>query len=133
MVGLLWSTFVEAGHEDLHLLARGDRGHQHHPQVHVSKRQELVGEAAGLQKRGTKCEFPSDAGLVAITPGAKNAGWALSPDQSCEPDSYCPYACPPGQLMAQWDPSATSYTYPQSLVSCVASKLRHAFREGRRD
>ncbi|KAI9786274.1 MAG: hypothetical protein M1816_008083 [Peltula sp. TS41687] len=67
-----------------------------------------------LNKRESKCEFPSDAGLVAVTPGEKNAGWALSRDRACEPDSYCPYACPPGQLMAQWDPDATSYTYPQS-------------------
>lgn len=30
---------------------------------------------------------------------------------------YCPYACPPGMLMAQWDPDATEYKYPQSMVS----------------
>lgn len=38
----------------------------------------------------------------------------MSPDQPCTPGNWCPYACPPGQLMAQWDPEATSYTYPQS-------------------
>lgn len=38
----------------------------------------------------------------------------MSPDQQCTAGNYCPYACPPGQLMAQWDKSATSYTYPQS-------------------
>lgn len=30
--------------------------------------------------------------------------------------SYCPYACPAGQLMAQWDPKATKYAYPESMV-----------------
>jgi hypothetical protein len=36
---------------------------------------------------------------------------------------YCPYACPPGQLMAQWDPSAKTYSYPQSMV-------RYSSRDG---
>ncbi|CCX05478.1 Similar to Uncharacterized protein YMR244W; acc. no. Q04018 [Pyronema omphalodes CBS 100304] len=65
-------------------------------------------------KRGT-CEFPKDEGLVAVTPDAMNAGWAMSPDQPCRPGNYCPYACPPGQLMAQWSPKATSYKYPESM------------------
>ena len=37
-----------------------------------------------LAKRGA-CEFPKDAGLVAVTPDKKNAGWAMSPDQPCLP------------------------------------------------
>lgn len=69
-----------------------------------------------IDKRGGQCQFPTDAGLVAVTPKAMNAGWAMSPDQPCKPDSYCPYACPPGQVMAQWDPKATAYTYPASMV-----------------
>lgn len=69
----------------------------------------------GLQKGSSSCEFPKDAGLVAITPESKNAGWAMSPDESCNSGSYCPYACPSGQVMAQWNPEATSYTYPQSM------------------
>lgn len=37
-------------------------------------------------KRGEgQCKFPEDAGLVAVTPGAKNAGWAMSPDKACKP------------------------------------------------
>lgn len=67
-----------------------------------------------LVKRG-ECQFPMDKGLVAVTPEAQNAGWAMSPDQPCKPGMYCPYACPPGQLMAQWDPKATSYSYPESM------------------
>lgn len=65
-------------------------------------------------KRDNTCSFPSNEGLVAITPKSTNAGWAMSPDQACTAGKYCPYACPPGKLAAQWDPSATSYTYPQS-------------------
>src|SRR5579862_8758759 len=79
-------------------------------------------------KRGGQCQFPTDAGLVPVTPGAQNAGWAMSPDQPCLPGNYCPFACPSGipltkpqftdllgQVMAQWDPAATSYTYPVSM------------------
>ncbi|KAI5821195.1 hypothetical protein BZA77DRAFT_2305 [Pyronema omphalodes] len=71
-------------------------------------------EQGQVVKRGT-CEFPKDAGLVPVTPDAMNAGWAMSPDQPCRPGHYCPYACPPGQLMAQWSPKATSYKYPESM------------------
>ncbi|KAF7131296.1 hypothetical protein CNMCM5793_004410 [Aspergillus hiratsukae] len=70
---------------------------------------------APLEKRGGKCEFPTDAGLVPVTPNMQNAGWAMSPDQPCLPGNYCPYACPPGQVMMQWDPEATSYSYPMSM------------------
>ncbi|TQS35677.1 hypothetical protein Golomagni_03896 [Golovinomyces magnicellulatus] len=69
----------------------------------------------GITKETSKCEFPSDAGLVAVTPKAKNAGWAMSPDEQCSPGSYCPYACPSGKVMAQWNPEAKAYTYPQSM------------------
>ena len=82
------------------------RRHMHH---HKKHEHELV--------KRSQCEFPTDAGLVAVTPDAQNAGWAMSPDQPCKPGNYCPYACPPGQLMAQWDPTATSYSYPKSMVS----------------
>ncbi|KAL2443542.1 putative secreted beta-glucosidase adg3 [Exophiala dermatitidis] len=68
-----------------------------------------------LEKRGGQCAFPTDAGLVAVTPNEQNAGWAMSPDQPCKPGNYCPYACPPGQVSMQWDPSATSYSYPKSM------------------
>ncbi|RKF60253.1 putative secreted beta-glucosidase adg3 [Erysiphe neolycopersici] len=69
----------------------------------------------GLNKEVGKCQFPSDAGLTAVTPHAKNAGWAMAPDEQCSPGSYCPYACPPGKVMAQWNPNAKAYTYPQSM------------------
>lgn len=64
-------------------------------------------------KRDGTCQLPSDKGLVKI-PGQDNGGWAMSPDQKCTAGSYCPYACPSGQLMAQWDTDAKSYSYPDS-------------------
>jgi len=83
--------------------------------------------AIDIEKRGGQCQFPTDAGLVAITPGSTNGGWAMSPDQSCTPGTYCPYACPPGQVSMQWDPTATSYTYPQSMVSLKASSRSRTY------
>ncbi|OWB56479.1 hypothetical protein B5S28_g2382 [[Candida] boidinii] len=65
-------------------------------------------------KRSQTCSFPSDDSIVAVTPKGKNAGWALHADTACTPGMWCPYACAPGQLMAQWDPSVTSYSYPGS-------------------
>ncbi|OJK04691.1 hypothetical protein ASPACDRAFT_74267 [Aspergillus aculeatus ATCC 16872] len=74
-----------------------------------------VERAVQATKQTGSCQFPSDAGLVAVTPGELNGGWAMSPDQECTPGGYCPYACPPGQVSMQWDPEATSYTYPLSM------------------
>ncbi|KAL8748989.1 MAG: hypothetical protein Q9184_006987, partial [Pyrenodesmia sp. 2 TL-2023] len=71
-------------------------------------------EEQGLRRRTGQCAFPEDAGLVPV-PGSSNGGWAMSPDECCEPGGYCPYACPPGQVSMQWDPKATSYSYPQSM------------------
>lgn len=67
-----------------------------------------------LFKRGNTCQFPSDKGLVAVQKDGKNGGWAMHNDQSCTAGSWCPYACPPGQLMGQWDPDVKSYSYPGS-------------------
>lgn len=87
----------------------------HHGHASIARRH-MHHKGNNLVKRG-ECQFPTDKGLVSVTPGAQNAGWAMSPDQPCKPGMYCPYACPPGQLMAQWDPKATSYSYPESMVS----------------
>jgi len=120
----LQASGVSAKHSHLHPNNLLDRRHLHHArEAQTSKAEagplELRESSVEVEKRGGQCQFPSDAGLVAVTPGAKNAGWAMSPDQPCVPGTYCPYACPPGQMMAQWDPSATSYTYPQSMVCRV--------------
>ncbi|KAG7886523.1 hypothetical protein KL938_000176 [Ogataea parapolymorpha] len=63
------------------------------------------------QKRAAQCSFPTDKGLVKIS-SVNGGGWAQ--DKSCTPGNYCPYACPPGKLMAQWNPKVTSYSYPGS-------------------
>ena len=100
-------TSAKHSHEILGAL---ERRHRHHArEAHPSPTEAgLVQEQPKLRKRG-QCEFPTDAGLYAVTPNEQNAGWAMSPDQPCLPNSYCPIACPPGQVMAQWDPDATSY------------------------
>lgn len=73
--------------------------------------------ATELRKRGSKaCQFPTDKGLVAVTPDGKNGGWAMAPDQECVGGTWCPIACPPGQVMNQWKPD-TTYSFPESTVS----------------
>ena len=94
-----------------------EAGHHGHSRKHFPRHAHgSVAENAEVEKRGGQCEFPTDAGLVAVTPGEQNAGWAMSPDQPCTRENYCPYACPPGQVSVQWDPEATFYGYPQSMV-----------------
>lgn len=95
-------------HRHLHHL-----DHRHsHLHVHRSPSPAISGS---VLKRGGSCQFPNDdPNLVAITPNAMNAGWAMSPDQECKPGNYCPIACKPGMVMAQWDPHST-YTYPASM------------------
>ena len=110
---LLLSLPCDAKHSHrLHHLEVLGKRHDHN-RIHASPRAEGIED--GLEKRGS-CQFPSNSGLVAVTPGSSNAGWAMSPDQPCTPGNYCPFACPPGQVMAQWNPKATSYVYPLSMV-----------------
>ncbi|CAM1511461.1 Fc.00g089740.m01.CDS01 [Cosmosporella sp. VM-42] len=83
--------------------------------LHVRHTEEVSASAPVIKKRGGQCEFPTDdPNLVAITPNESNAGWAMSPDQACEPGHYCPFACKPGMVMAQWDPDS-DYSYPASM------------------
>ena len=98
----LFTSVAETGEEGIELRS-------------VPEPTEIVSEAV-IEKRGGQCQFPYDAGLVSVTPGEQNAGWAMSPNQPCLPGNYCPYACPPGQVSMQWNPAATSYTYPLSMV-----------------
>ncbi|KJZ79869.1 hypothetical protein HIM_00583 [Hirsutella minnesotensis 3608] len=103
----LTGSAASPSHERLHhLAARMRRAHGHaHELIHSRAKMGLV------QKRGGQCQFPTDdPNLVAITPEGKNAGWAMSPDQECKPGSYCPIACKPGMVMAQWDPKSTYST-----------------------
>lgn len=113
-------------HEHLESLHQRHRAHREHVRsapevaegvaVQSVARDAIVGEK-NISRRSGQCEFPTDAGLVAVTMSEENAGWAMSPNQPCLPGNYCPYACPPGQVSMQWDPSATSYSYPESMVS----------------
>ena len=107
---VLLSAGCEASHSHRHL-------HQHYENQHTHLHVRHTDQAAepSIEKRST-CAFPGDEdpNLVAVTPDKKNAGWAMSPDQECTKDSYCPYACKPGMVMAQWDPDST-YDYPSSM------------------
>lgn len=105
---ILFAASVQAKHS----------GHEHLEAIHRRHRheRELARQANETLVRRGICAFPKDAGLVAVTPGAGNAGWAFAPDQTCTSGRYCPYACPPGQVSMQWDPSVTSYVYPGSRV-----------------
>lgn len=96
--------------------ARHGHHHARHHEAHSGNATDTV-----LVKKNSQCQFPSDAGLVSVTPKEQNAGWAMSPDEPCKPGNYCPYACPPGKVSMQWDPKATSYNYPMSKVSYCAS------------
>lgn len=53
--------------------------------------------------------------VVPITPQSENGGWAISPNQMCRPNTWCPYACEPGYYSAQWDPKAKLYNGPGSM------------------
>lgn len=67
-----------------------------------------------VHKRSGTCAFPSGDGLVQVfnTKVAPSEGWAQ--DGPCEAGHWCQYACQPGYLMGQWDPTVTSYSYPGS-------------------
>ena len=101
-----------------HHVKSHDRRHVHH--VRDINATTIVEDQLELRdvevKRQTQCQFPTNLGLVPITPDQQNAGWAMSPNQPCTSGTWCPYACPPGQWTAQWDPAATSYSYPISMV-----------------
>ncbi|KAF7558982.1 hypothetical protein G7046_g5176 [Stylonectria norvegica] len=94
--------------------------HQHQHLPHLERKFDhlhirTLDDVAPLKKRGGQCLFPTnDPNLVAVTPDEENAGWAMSPDQPCKPGHYCPFACKPGMVMAQWEPDST-YVYPASM------------------
>ncbi|RMJ24564.1 SUN domain protein Adg3 [Aspergillus sp. HF37] len=92
----------------------GAAGHGHSHGHHRHGHQHRDASDVTVEKRGGQCQFPTDAGMVEITPHKQNAGWAMSPDQPCLPGNYCPYACPSGMVSMQWDPQANSYIYPLS-------------------
>ncbi|SCV99444.1 LAFE_0A03312g1_1 [Lachancea fermentati] len=93
-----------------------DSYHNLHLREHANRLGKLVHGRQPVQlfRRSGTCSFPNKAGMVAVQKNGQNAGWALASDVSCSYGSWCPYACEPGYLMAQWDSGSTSYTYPES-------------------
>ncbi|XBW38007.1 hypothetical protein QEN19_003592 [Hanseniaspora menglaensis] len=67
------------------------------------------------------CSFISNGDdVVAVGVSGKNNGYAMHSDQECSFDSWCPYACKPGMLMAQFDSSVTTYEgYPTSMYGGI--------------
>jgi len=100
-----------ATHSHRHVHKRLGKKHTH---GHGHASEELISAPKSMDKR-TTCSLPDHPDLVRV-PGADNNGFAMSPDQSCDSGKYCPYACVPGKVMAQWEPNS-SYNYPQSMVS----------------
>ncbi|KAK5633203.1 hypothetical protein RRF57_008917 [Xylaria bambusicola] len=138
---LLLATQPECVSAQHHQHQHRELHHQHH---HTSKRDQFAASNATsnpryesrrpgkLQARGgAKCEFPTSKGLFAVTPNALNGGWALAPDQECVDGTWCPIACPSGQVMAQWKPD-THYTYPDSTyggIYCDGGKIDVPFED----
>lgn len=126
-----------AGSQHLHHHQHRQIHHQHqHHHRHTNKRENYNSNNATVNPRydshrpeklqargGAKCEFPTTKGLFAVTPNAMNGGWALAPDQECVDGTWCPIACPSGQVMAQWKPG-TTYVYPESTVRATPSNIR---------
>lgn len=97
-------------HSRVHALYRK----HHHQHMHAHELIDAPKSSDKVEKRGT-CTLPDHDDLHYV-PGAMNAGFAMSPDQECAHGSYCPIACKPGKVMAQWKPD-TKYVYPESMVS----------------
>lgn len=109
-----------ATHSHRHAHNRLGKKHTH---GHGQSLVELVGAPKAVEKR-TTCSLPDHPDLVRIA-GADNNGFAMSPDQPCDSGKYCPFACVPGKVMAQWEPNST-YTYPQSMVSAPRTSCSQA-------
>ncbi|KAL2263169.1 hypothetical protein VTK26DRAFT_7920 [Humicola hyalothermophila] len=100
--------------------------HDQHARRHGHKHQ----HAGELTARKATCSLPDDPDLVRV-PGAVNNGFAMSPDEPCEDGKWCPFACVPGKVMAQWKPN-TTYTYPESMYGglyCNGGKPEKAFKD----
>ncbi|KAK4237753.1 hypothetical protein C8A03DRAFT_15748 [Achaetomium macrosporum] len=85
-------------------------GHRHaHAQYskrHGHSRQGEEAASAPIVERKATCTLPDHPDLVYV-PGKVNNGFAMSPDQPCEDGTWCPIACVPGKVMAQWKPNTT--------------------------
>ncbi|OTB16014.1 hypothetical protein K445DRAFT_75022 [Daldinia sp. EC12] len=113
---------VQHHHHHLHLEKKQSNSHSHshgHLQ-HAYNPKYSHRNSSTLVSRDDKkkCQFPEDKGLFAVTPSEMNGGWALAPDQECVSGTWCPIACPPGKVMAQWKPG-THYKFPESTYGGV--------------
>ncbi|KAK0636872.1 hypothetical protein B0T17DRAFT_92654 [Bombardia bombarda] len=95
-----------------HRQAHEEYGKRHSHNDHHQSGELLRSEARNVQKRAP-CSLPDHPDLIHV-PGDVNNGFAMSPDEPCEDGKYCPFACAPGKVMAQWEPNST-YVYPQSM------------------
>ncbi|KAI2465570.1 hypothetical protein F4781DRAFT_20208 [Annulohypoxylon bovei var. microspora] len=126
------------GHTHHHLHLEKKHGHIHShghglAQYNSSNPKYSVRNSSPLASRDgkKKCQFPSDKGLVAVTPSGQNGGWAMAPDQQCVSGTWCPFACPSGQVMAQWKPG-TTYAYPESTyggIYCNDGEIEVPFKD----
>ncbi|GAB1319085.1 Glycoside hydrolase family 132 protein [Madurella fahalii] len=113
-----------------------DHGHGHrHAHDQYAKRHTHDHERGGLlgapkAARKATCSLPNHPDLVYV-PGAENNGFAMSPDEPCEDGKWCPIACVPGKVMAQWKPN-TTYNYPESMYGglyCNGGKAEKPFED----
>ncbi|KAI1470241.1 uncharacterized protein F4812DRAFT_258108 [Daldinia caldariorum] len=113
---------VQHRHHHLHLEKKHSSSHSHshgHLQNAYNPKYSQRNSSSLVSRDGKKkCQFPKDKGLFAVTPSAMNGGWALAPDQECVSGTWCPIACPPGKVMAQWKPD-THYAFPESTYGGV--------------
>ena len=93
-------------------------GHRHAHDQYAKRQSHNSDRNSGeLLVKRSSCSLPDDSDLVHV-PGADNNGFAMSPDEPCEDGKWCPFACVPGKVMAQWEPNST-YIYPQSMVGPI--------------
>ncbi|KAK4230086.1 hypothetical protein QBC38DRAFT_63515 [Podospora fimiseda] len=101
--------------------------HQQHAKkaIHSHHADAPIGQ---LKPRKVACHLPDDPDLVRV-PGQVNNGFAMSPDDPCEDGKWCPLACKPGKVMAQWKPG-TGFRYPESMYGglyCNNGKLEKPY------
>lgn len=91
-------------------------GHRRHTHSHSLRHAKIHAEVEkpAVEKRKSTCTLPDHSDLHFV-PGDVNNGFAMSPDQPCEDGMYCPIACKPGKVMAQWEADTTYES--ESMVS----------------
>ncbi|KAL2153384.1 hypothetical protein VTH82DRAFT_4539 [Thermothelomyces myriococcoides] len=119
------SASIRHRHAHVEFARRHLHGHGH---IADTRQVEEAVNATEVVARKATCTLPDHPDLVYI-PGKDNNGFAMSPDQSCNDGDYCPIACVPGKVMAQWKPG-TTYTYPESMYGglyCNGGKAEKPF------